>query len=399
MATADMATTDMAMADMASKKGYENGIAVADLHCDTILKIWLSELEGRRISLRDGKGTAQPLHITLQKMREGGYLLQNFALFADLHLPASTLQARGGSNPAAQMPGAAMSALSTTPDPEGEYVDPWFQATEMIRVFHEEMEANADLIGVVRSREDLEANIRAGRMSAVLTTEEGGIIHGELSRLDTLYDAGVRMMTVTWNYENELGFPNRLPAGVEEDFRSFFRFRPEHGRGLTPVGKEAVRRMEELGILPDVSHLSDDGFYDVADIVKGPFVASHSNARALCGCSRNLTDEMIRTIGEHGGVIGLNFCPSFVVEAEDENKCFAGCEALFRHARHIMDVGGREILALGSDFDGIPCKNLEMEDASQMQKLADYALSHGFTREEVEGMYYKNVLRIYREVL
>ena len=235
--------------------------------------------------------------------------------------------------------------------------------------------------------------------SFTLTTEEGGIIGGDPAKLDTLYDAGVRMMTVTWNYDNELGHPNRLPAGVREDFRNFYRFVPESGRGLTSVGKEAVARMEELGIIPDVSHLSDDGFYDVADIVKGPFAASHSNARALCGCSRNLTDDMIRTVAEHGGVIGLNFCPSFVMEAEDESRCFTSCEALAAHARHIMNVGGREVIAFGTDFDGIPRRNLEIQNASMMQRPADYMLGHGFTMEEVEGMYYKNVLRLYREVL
>ncbi len=346
-----------------------------DLHCDTISQIWLSELRGERISLKDSGKAAQPLHIDLNKMRKGEYLLQNFALYADMHLPASK-------------PGAG-----------SEYVDPWFQVTEMIRVFREEMAANADQIGQVFCWDDIESNRKSGRMSALLTTEEGGIIHGEVSRLDTLYEAGVRMMTVTWNYVNELGFPNRFPDGVDKDFRNFYRFRPESGRGLTPVGKEAVLRMEELGILPDVSHLSDDGFYDVAALVKGPFVASHSNARALCGCSRNLTDEMIRTIGEHGGVIGLNFCPSFVMEADAEDLCYTSCEALLRHARHIMDVGGREVIALGSDFDGIPYKNLEMEDASQIQKLAEAALAHGFTHEEVEGMYCRNVLRVYKEVL
>ena len=368
---------------------------VCDLHCDTLLEIWLSELRNERLSLKDTGKAKEPLHIDLKKMQEGGYLLQNFAIYADLHMPAASLSA-GGTNPALVMPGEALSAAKKE---EEAYADPWFQTMEMIRVFKEEMAANADLIGQVFSFQDIEKNRKAGRMSAVLTTEEGGIIKGDLTKLDTLYDAGVRMMTVTWNYDNELGHPNRLPTGVREDFRNFYRFVPESGRGLTSVGKEAVARMEELGIIPDVSHLSDDGFYDVADIVKGPFAASHSNARALCGCSRNLTDDMIRTVAEHGGVIGLNFCPSFVMEAEDESRCFTSCEALAAHVRHIMNVGGREVIAFGTDFDGIPRRNLEIQNASMMQQPADYMLGHGFTMEEVEGLYYKNVLRLYREVL
>ena len=98
-------------------------------------------------------------------------------------------------------------------------------------------------------------------------------------------------------------------------------------------------------------------------------------------------------------MIGLNYCPSFVMEADEESRCFTSCEALARHARHIMNVGGREVIALGSDFDGIPRRNLEMEDASQVQKLADYLSGHGFTCGETEGLFYKNVLRLYRDVL
>ena len=369
---------------------------VTDLHCDTIRAIWLSSLEGNRLSLADTGSSGHPLHIDLKKMREGGYLLQNFALYTNLHMPASALAA-GDDGLMEKLPGQAMSEEGAVTD-QG-VVDPWFQTTEMIRIFREEMAANGEEIRQVFTWKDVEENRRAGRMSAVLTTEEGGILQGDLSRLDTLHQAGVRMMTLTWNYENELGYPNRVPEGITEDFRNYYRFRPEPDRGLTALGKEAASRMEELGILVDVSHLSDGGFFDVADVGKGPFVASHSNARALCGCSRNLTDEMIRTIGEHGGVIGLNFCPSFVMEADEESRCFTRCEALAAHARHIMNVGGREALAFGTDFDGISHRNLEIEDASQMQKLAEYMLGHGFSSEETEGLYYKNVLRLYREML
>lgn len=311
----------------------------ADLHCDTILLIWLSELNGKRLSLRENPGDGTKLHIDLGKLQAGGYALQNFALFTDLKMPLSALGGNAVSI-SEKMPAEGLSSIRSA---DG-YVNPWVQVTEMIRVFREEMSANADMISQVRTWRDIEENRRNGRISALLTTEEGGIIGGDLNRLDDLFEAGVRMMTITWNYENELGFPNRLPDHVRDDFRQYFRFRPESGTGLTDFGKEAVYKMVSLGIIPDVSHLSDDGFYDVAGIAKGPFVASHSNARSLCGCSRNLTDDMIRIIGEHGGVIGLNYCPSFLMETDDEEKCFASCEMLAHHARHIMNVGGREVL-------------------------------------------------------
>ena len=383
---------------------------VVDLHCDTILEIWNSELKGDRLALRDTENSTHPLHIDLKKLKEGDYLLQNFALFVDLHMPSE----HGKPNHSSiswKTPGAAASKKEAADS----WVDPWLQVTEMIRVFREEMAANADLIRQVFTWNDIVENQRNGLISALLTTEEGGILQGKLDRLDTLYQTGVRMMTITWNYDNELGHPNPLPhrhidefldsstdktANTgEEPFDWFFTFKPSDGNGLTSFGKQAVARMEELHILPDVSHLSDAGFFDVADIVKGPFVASHSNARALCGCRRNLTDDMIRTIAAHGGVAGLNFCPSFVMEASRESLCYSSCEALCRHARHLMDVGGREVVALGTDFDGIAPENLEIENASQIHKLADYMSCHGFSTEEIEGVFFKNALRVYREVL
>ena len=367
-----------------------------DLHCDTILEIWNSELKGNRLSLRDTDVSGHPLHIDLKKLKEGGYLLQNFALFVDLHMPSEN--GKPGHNSISwKTPGADAHKKADA----GSRVDPWLQVTEMIRVFREEMAANADLVRQVFTWNDIEENRKNGLISALLTTEEGGILQGKLDRLDTLHEAGVRMMTITWNYDNELGHPNQLPSrdSNKDNFDWFFTFRPSEGNGLTDFGKQAVARMEELHILPDVSHLSDAGFYDVADIVKGPFVASHSNARALCGCSRNLTDDMIRTIAAHGGVAGLNFCPSFVMEAHQENLCYTSCEALCRHARHLMDVGGRDVVALGTDFDGIAPKNLEIENASQVRKLADYMSCHGFSTEEIEGVFFRNALRVYREVL
>lgn len=370
---------------------------VADLHCDTIREIWLSELRGQRKSLRNSSKDGNPMHVDLEKMRKGDYLLQNFALFVDMKMPIEMLKEKGV-DLAEMMPGEAMSSKNIT-SLSSAFVDPWLQVTEMIRVFQEEMSANSDIIRQARSWKDIENNRKDGVLSAVLTTEEGGILQGELHRLEVLYEAGVRMMTVTWNYENELGFPNRLPDGCSTDFRNFFRFQPEPGRGLTEFGKEAVRRMEELEIIPDVSHLSDVGFYDVASVVKGPFVASHSNVRAICGCSRNLTDEMIKTIAEHGGVVGLNFCPSFLMEADREEWCFSGCDVMAKHIRHIIKTGGKEVVALGTDFDGIPKRNLGIQDASEMQKLAEYLLANEFSQDEVEHLYYRNVMRLYREML
>jgi len=359
----------------------------ADMHCDTIMRIWMSHLRGRPVSLRETK-PEDGFQIDLMKLKQGGCLLQNFALFVDLKLPADF---DGGEESSA--------LVRTTSRENIPYMDPWFQLQEMAKVYHEEIAANADLIREARTYDDIMRNKKDGRMSAVLTVEEGGVLQGNIDRLQSLYDKGVRMMTLTWNYENELGFPNEADPRSDEVFSYYFRFQPRTDNGLKRKGIEAVCEMERLGILPDVSHLSDAGFYDLAKTIKGPFVASHSNARALAGCNRNMSDDMIRTVGNHGGVIGINFCPAFLQEADDESKCRSTVETMAKHVKHMMNIGGREVVGLGTDFDGIGPENLEIADASQMQKLVEGCERAGLKPAEIEAICHQNVLKVYKEVL
>ena len=341
---------------------------IADMHCDTIMLIWLARREGRALNLRDTAGSGEELQIDLLKLKEGGSLVQNFAIYVDL------MKEHG--------------------------VEPWTQFTEMAQIYHSEIAANADLVREARSYEDIIRNRDDGLISSIMTIEEGGVLGGDLDRLRTVYDEGVRMITLTWNYENELGFPNPLPPGMDEDYTRYFRFEPQTSdNGLKAWGFEALEVMDDLGIIADVSHLSDAGFYDVAKAARGPFVASHSNCRALCGCNRNMTDDMIRLTGEKGGVIGLNFCPEFIMEAESEMACKSTIEGLARHARRMINVGGREVVGIGTDYDGIGRDDLAVPKASGMQKLAEGFEAQGFTADEIEGICYKNVMRVYKEVL
>ncbi|MDO4623199.1 MAG: membrane dipeptidase [Eubacteriales bacterium] len=361
---------------------------IADMHCDTIMKLWYAELRGEPASITGDGEFDRSLHINLNKLETGGYILQNFALFTNQSLPAAFDGRQNLSN-----------YFGVSNEEEYRRLDPWIQAKEMIRVFKREMEENSSRIRQVFRYKDIEENQREGRISAVLTTEEGCIIGEDLTRLDELYKAGVRMMTVTWNFANQLGVPNRPDPEFKKDFSKFFAFKPDPDSGLTDFGKEAAAAMAEKGILVDVSHLSDGGFWDVAEIVHGPFVASHSNARAVTGVHRNLTDDMIRTIAEHGGVIGLNFCPAFTSMGSSADQCLTNAETLARHLKHMLNVGGREILALGTDFDGISPAGLEIHDASEMQMLADGLRKEGIEESILEGLFYKNLLRLYREVL
>lgn len=317
------------------------------MHCDTILDIWQGKKENRPVSLRKSHQ-----HIDLEKLLKGDYLLQNFAMFVFL--------------------GA-------------EEEDPLMTVNELIDEYYNQLRQNSDIVAPVFSFADIEKNAQAGKLSAMLTVEEGGVCKGSIPVLRNLYRLGVRMMTLTWNFENEIGYPNT--TAENEAFCTAGSY------GLKPRGIEIVREMNDLGMIVDVSHLSDDGFWDVVKHCNAPFVASHSNARAVCGHTRNLTDEMIRALADKGGVTGINFCGEFL---RDDMRSTA--EAMVRHMKHIINVGGLGCVGLGTDFDGIGGE-MELYDASCMPVLVREMEKQGFKSSEIEAVFSGNVLRLYKEVL
>lgn len=330
---------------------------IIDMHCDTISALFDRRAQGRKEGLRQNS-----CHIDLQRMRESGYLLQNFALFVELY--------RDG--------------------------DPWERVCSLYEYYREEIEKNSDMIAPVLSFRDIAENEAAGKLSALLTVEEGAVCKGEIEKLRSLYDMGVRMLTLTWNFDNELGCPN-FDRSLREKGDLYFHT-PNVTGGLTEKGREFVAQMEELGMIPDVSHLSDAGFYDVLSVTKKPFVASHSNARSVCPWVRNMTDDMIRRLSERGGCMGLNFCADFLEEKPAGVPNPGTVESVVRHARHIVDVGGTEVLGLGSDFDGINT-HAELPGAQSMGALWEALKRAGFTESQLDGIFYQNVLRVYRETL
>lgn len=168
--------------------------------------------------------------------------------------------------------------------------------------------------------------------SVFLTVEGGSVLAGDLSRIKLLAQRGVRMLTLTWNGANELG------GGQAED------------TGLTPIGRQAIPLLEQHNIIVDVSHLGDTGFWQVAQLAKRPFAASHSNSRAVCPHPRNLTDDQFRAIVKSGGIVGLNFCEYFISDLGPTQPV----ECLLAHINHFVSLGGADHIALGSDFDGAP---------------------------------------------
>lgn len=358
---------------------------VIDMHCDTVSALLEGKERGMMWELRENQR-----HVDLVRMKKSGYMIQNFALFVNI----------------------------------GQGRDPWEMALELHGHYREEMEKNKDIIAPVYRFSDIRENDKAGKLSALLTVEEGAVCKGEPERLRQLYEMGVRILTLTWNYDNEIGHPNfdgRLkeewkksaeiwrrcgegePEGEEkrrkaQEARDAFLHTPNLTGGLTDKGREFVELMEELGMIPDVSHLSDAGFYDVLETAKKPFVASHSNARAVCPNVRNMTDDMIRRLSRRGGVMGLNFCADFLEEKPLGVKNPGTIEAVVRHAKHIASVGGVEVLGLGSDFDGIDT-HAELPGAQAMGALWEALHKAGFTEGELDKIFWGNVLRVYKDTL
>lgn len=315
---------------------------IADMHCDTASEIYKLKLDRKPFYLRSNN-----LHIDLQKLRKSNYILQNFAMFVDI----------------------------------SKVKNPFEYCINMIDLFYQEVERNHDLISIVMSYKDIEKNLKSNKISALISLEEGEICQGSLSFLRILYKLGIRMMTLTWNYNNSLSSAN--PYIIDNT------------NGLTEKGIEFLYEMERLGIIIDVSHLSDAGFSDVAKYSSKPFVASHSNSRALCSNKRNLTDSMIKVIAERSGLIGLNYYPYFLNDKKDNKSCVID---IVKHARHIADIGGIDCVSLGSDFDGID-GDLEIKDASYMCILFNALKKNGFKESEIDKIFYKNVLKLYKNIL
>ena len=207
------------------------------------------------------------------------------------------------------------------------------------------------------------------KTALVLTVENGSLLGAGLEHVEELRRDGVRMVTLTWNGENALG------SGHETD------------HGLTPLGKEAVRALEEAGITVDVSHLNDTGFRDVLEAAQKPFAASHSNARAVCAHRRNLEDWQIREMVIRNCIIGLNYYSPFL--RSDGNE--ADFDDLYRHICHFLELGAENCLALGSDFDGAdlpPC----LDDCRKVPVLGEYLMNRGLSRSLVEKIFWQNAL-------
>ena len=309
---------------------------VFDLHCDTALAL-LGHGQQPERSLRKND-----CHIDLERAGKLAGFCQCFACF-------------------------------TTP-----FMQDWMKVSPVtvfekeMEILHKALEENADVIRQAFFADDVEENLKNGMMSAVFTLEGTAGIHYDPARLEEMYAKGFRITSLGWNEQNPL-------TGSHVT-----------GGGLTDRGREYVKEAQRLGMIVDVSHISDEGFWDIMDVTQAPIIATHSNSRAVCGHSRNLTDEMFLEICKTGGVAGFNQCDDFIGVHPDLDTV---CDHFLRFLE--LDPDGKHI-ALGGDLDGCDVLPNGFDGVDSYPVMADRLLARGLSEKNIDDIYWKNALGVMR---
>jgi membrane dipeptidase len=238
---------------------------------------------------------------------------------------------------------------------------------------------------VIRIAAEIDDCLKKGVMAAVLHFEGAESIDNELDALDVFYQAGLRSLGLVWSRPNNFGYgvPFHFPAA------------PDIGPGLTDAGKALVRACNQLGIMIDLSHLNEAGFWDVAKISDAPLVATHSNAHALCASTRNLTDKQLDAIKESDGMVGLNFAVGFL-RADGGNNSDTPMEVLVQHVDYLVERLGIDRVGLGSDFDGATMPN-DLKDVSKLPNLIAALRKSGYDDTALKKITHENWLRVLRK--
>ena len=298
------------------------------------------------------------------------------------------------------------------------------RALDLIDVTHEQIVHHADSLGWAGTADDIERLHRQGKVAILMGVEGGHEIEGDLRVLDIFYRLGVRYMTLTHTKNDELG------DSSGDDPR---------WNGLSPLGRDAIKRMNELGMMVDISHVSDKTFYDALSVTRAPLLASHSSCRALCNAPRDMSDDMLRALARNGGVIDINFYSGFLsrefadsykkIEKHVEEEIAAArapyaqrgehlpyleevelqrrlikdlpvpsYTVIADHIDHAVKIAGVDHVGLGSDFDGIDSAPRGMEDVSKIPDLVRELARRGYNEQELEKILGGNVLRVMREV-
>lgn len=247
----------------------------------------------------------------------------------------------------------------------------WAQCQRLHDCFLHEMAQNCDLICHCRTGREIDCAVKSGKMAAVLSIEGADLIECDVHKIKTVADWGVRFLNPVWNRANVLSGTNC------ED--------PQ--RGLSDKGRDFIRQMEHCHIYADVSHLSNQGFWDLCRMTTKPIVASHSNSRALCPHPRNLTDDQFRAIRDTGGVVGMNFYSHFIGEHPTIDN-------LVRHMEHFLTMNGEKTVCMGGDLDG--CEELPagMQGMEDVPKIWQALERRGYPRTLLEDLFWNNLRRL-----
>lgn len=312
---------------------------VFDGHCDTILEVMNHK---RTFEKKSTTG-----HLDIPRMKEGGVNVQFFAVFIeDIYKPDRSLK----------------------------------RTLQLIDCFYREIEKNQDDISLVANYNQIKEANKTGKIAAILSIEGGEALEGDLGVLRILYKLGVRLLTLTWNQRNQIA------DGIGESRTS---------SGLTKFGLKVIDEMNRLGMLIDVSHLSETGFWDVIKRSKAPIVASHSNCYALCPHLRNLKDEQIKALADKGGVIGIAFVPDFLTLEKRKTTV----EDMVKHIDYLVDKAGIDCVGLGSDFDGTGSLPLGLEGVDKVPNITEELLNRGYKEKDIKKILGENFLRVFKEVV
>jgi membrane dipeptidase len=340
-------------------------LPILDGHNDTLLKLGTdSGGQARSFFVRGDQG-----HLDLPRAHEGNFAGGMFAIFVGSEQPDNE-------DPAAD-------EIMPSHSPEIGYARQ-VAISMMARLFRLEAESEGQL-RVVRTVDQLSACLQQGVLAAVLHFEGAEAIDPNLDALLVFYQAGLRSLGIVWSWSNAFGH------GVPFVFPGS----PDTGPGLTGAGKALVRGCNELGILVDVSHLNEKGFWDVAHISDAPLVATHSGVHALCPSTRNLTDAQLDAIGETGGLVGVNFHVGFL-RADGQEDQETPIQDIVRHIDYIARRIGIERVAFGSDFDGAKMPR-DLGDVAGLPKLIAALQAHGYGEDDLNKITHQNWLRIFRQ--
>lgn len=360
-------------------KQIHQDLIVVDGHNDVIVE---SILPGKDIGKRIKTG-----HTDLPRLKEGGVDVQVFAVWSD--------------------------------DKKWKK-NAYKHAHDQIDALEKLIANNPDKIELAKSSADIERINKDGKIVALIGIEGGNMIEERLDYLETLYNRGARYLTLTWNYN----LPWVTAAAME------VKTKDKKGKGLTAHGKDIIRKMNELGMMVDLSHAGEQTFYDVLSITSKPVLVSHSNAAALTPHYRNLKDAQLEALKKNGGVVGVNFYSEFLdsnypkrvkklyykshkkdstnkeisvgkmygaLSAKQKHEANAPFENVLKHIDHLVAKAGIDHVAIGSDFDGIESPPQELEDVTKFPVLTKALLERGYSKEDVAKIMGLNFLRVLKE--